>query len=132
MKKEITFASKIDNIAQVETFLEEISAEHKFGDEIYGNILVAILEAVNNAILHGNLFDQTKSVTVSFSIENNQYTFRITDEGEGFDYETIPDPTMAENIENPHGRGVFLMRHLADSVEYSNNGSTVEIKFNTK
>lgn len=130
MKKEITFASKIDNIAQVEALLEEIALKYSIGDEIYGNILVAILEAVNNAILHGNMFDPSKSVTLEFDIKDQHFYFKITDQGEGFDYNTIPDPTMAENIENPHGRGVFLMRHLADSVTYSNNGSSVELLFN--
>lgn len=129
MNTEINFPSKIENITLVEKFIDDISIEYKMGTEIYGNILVAIIEAVNNAILHGNKFDPRKNVKVIFRTDENSLIFRIFDQGPGFNPDVIPDPTTAENIENPHGRGIFLMRHLADEVNFYDKGREVELKF---
>ena len=57
---------------------------------------------------------------------------RVDDEGGGFDYKNIPDPTAPENIQNINGRGIFLMEKLSDGLEYSRNGATVELEFNLK
>ncbi len=129
MNTEITFPSKIENITLVEKFIDDISVEYKLGTEIYGNILVAIIEAVNNAILHGNKFDPRKTVKVIFYNDAHTLSFKVFDQGPGFDPSSIPDPTTAENIENPHGRGIFLMRHLADEVNFYDKGREVELKF---
>lgn len=130
MNTGINFPSKIENITLVEKFIDDISVEYNLGTEIYGNVLVAIIEAVNNAILHGNKFDPRKNVKVIFAKENNKLIFKIFDQGVGFDPSVIPDPTTAENIENPHGRGIFLMRHLADDINFYDNGREVELIFN--
>lgn len=132
MNTEINFPSKIENITLVEKFIDDISVEYRLGTEIYGNILVAIIEAVNNAILHGNKFDSRKNVKVIFTKDTWTLTFKIFDQGPGFDHTNIPDPTISENIENPHGRGIFLMRHLADEVNFFDNGREVELKFKLK
>ncbi|HBX53611.1 MAG: serine/threonine protein kinase [Bacteroidetes bacterium RIFOXYA12_FULL_35_11] len=129
MNTEISFPSKIENITLVEKFIDDISVEYKLGTEIYGNILVAIIEAVNNAILHGNKFDPRKTVKVIFYNDIQMLSFKVFDQGPGFDSTSIPDPTTAENIENPHGRGIFLMRHLADEVNFYDKGREVELKF---
>ena len=86
-------------------------------------------EGVNNAIVHGNKLDPEKSVAVACSIDEKNLVFRITDEGPGFDYDNLPDPTAPENIEKPHGRGVFLMRHLADECAFEDDGRIVELTF---
>ena len=86
-------------------------------------------EAVNNAIVHGNKLDPEKSVTVGCAVDGQNLVFRITDEGPGFDHNNLPDPTAPENIEKPHGRGVFLMRHLADECAFEDDGRIVELTF---
>ena len=107
----------------------KISEDHSIIPEHYGNVLIAMTEAVNNAIVHGNKLDPEKSVTVSCAIDGKSLVFRISDEGPGFDYENLPDPTAPENIEKPHGRGVFLMRHLADDCAFEDAGRVVELTF---
>ena len=129
MKNELTFASKPENINIVEKLVDEISAEFNLSSEIYGNVLVATVEAVNNAILHGNKMDPKKKVKFSFRIEDKWITFTVKDEGTGFNFSNIPDPTLPENLEKPHGRGIFLMKHLVDEIHFMNNGSQVEMKF---
>jgi serine/threonine-protein kinase RsbW len=126
---ELRFDSKPENIAVVEKLIDKISADHGIVAEHYGNVLIAMTEGVNNAIVHGNKLDETKSVSVSCAIDQKTLVFRITDEGPGFDYDNLPDPTAPENIEKPHGRGVFLMRHLADECAFEDEGRIVELTF---
>ena len=126
---ELRFDSKPENIAVVEKLIDKISADHGIVAEHYGNVLIAMTEGVNNAIVHGNKLDETKSVSVLCAIDEKTLVFRITDEGPGFDYDNLPDPTAPENIEKPHGRGVFLMRHLADECAFEDEGRIVELTF---
>lgn len=132
MRTELDIFSKIDNLSYVEKMIDDIASDFKLTSEVYGNILVATVEAVNNAIIHGNKLDGSKKVNINFSIEDNKLRISIKDEGPGFDYENIPDPTAPENIEKPHGRGIFLMKHLVDEWEFKNNGSQVDFVFNLK
>ena len=126
---ELRFDSKPENIAVVERLIDKLSEEHNIIPEHYGNVLIAMTEGVNNAIVHGNKLDPDKSVTVACSVNDKNLVFRITDEGPGFDYDHLPDPTAPENIEKPHGRGVFLMRHLADECTFEDDGRVVEMTF---
>ena len=126
---ELRFDSKPENIAVVERLIDKLSEEHNIIPEHYGNVLIAMTEGVNNAIVHGNKLDPDKSVTVACSVDDKNLVFRITDEGPGFDYDHLPDPTAPENIEKPHGRGVFLMRHLADECTFEDDGRIVELTF---
>ncbi len=125
----LTIDSSPANIVYVEPFIVEFCNNHSICDEVYGNMLVCVTEAVNNAILHGNKTDSSKHVTLEIKSANNLVTVFIKDEGPGFDYNNIPDPTAPENIENMGGRGIYLMKHLADLVVFSNEGSFVEIQF---
>jgi serine/threonine-protein kinase RsbW len=132
MEKSLKIISKIESLRKVEKMVDELSAEYNISADIYGNILIASLEAANNAILHGNKLDENKSVTIVFRLEENKLKIKIEDEGNGFDYKNVPDPTAPENIENVNGRGIFLMEKLSDRIEFTRNGATVELEFNIK
>jgi serine/threonine-protein kinase RsbW len=84
---------------------------------------------VNNAIKHGSRSDSSKNVSLSLALADGLIKFRVEDEGAGFDYQNLPGPTSAENLEKPGGRGIFLMKHLADEVEFAENGKVVELSF---
>jgi serine/threonine-protein kinase RsbW len=130
MRKMLNIPSKIENLTIVEKAIDDISAEYHLNSELYGNILIATIEAANNAILHGNQLDESKLVDIIFDIENKFLTVTIKDQGQGFDFKGIPDPTAPENIEKINGRGVFLMERLADRINFFENGSKVELTFN--
>lgn len=132
MEKKYEIKSKIENLRKVEKLVDDISAEYNISTDIYGNILIAALEAANNAILHGNKLDENKIVYIIINKDEKTLKIRVDDEGEGFDYKNIPDPTAPENIENINGRGIFLMEKLSDGIEFSRNGATVELEFNLK
>ena len=125
----IEFAAKAENISLAEKLIDEACQKHNVHESHYGNILIALTEAVNNAIHHGNRLDPSKQVTMGYEVKGDKIIFVVSDQGPGFDFEHLPDPTEPENIEKPHGRGVFLMRALADSVEFSDHGATVAMAF---
>lgn len=125
----IEIPSISENIRIIESFIDNAKERFNLNDDIYGNIMIAVTESVNNAIMHGNKNDRTKNVTLSLSLNKNIINFQIRDEGLGFDFQNLPDPTSPENLDKPSGRGVFLMKHLSDEVNFSNNGSLVELSF---
>ncbi len=125
----IVIPSITENIRIIESFIDNAREKFKLNDDIYGNIMIAVTESVNNAIMHGNKNDRTKNVTLNLSLNENVVNFSITDEGNGFDFQNLPDPTSPENIDKPSGRGIFLMKHLSDEVNFRNRGSMVELSF---
>ena len=115
----IQIPSILENIRMIESFIDNAKEKFRLDDDIYGNIMIAVTEAVNNAIKHGNDGDKSKNVSLSLSLKDSLIQFVIKDEGSGFDYENLPDPTSPENIEKIGGRGIFLMKHLSDPVSYT-------------
>ena len=129
MQKSLQINSDPENLRIVENLIDQLSEEHKIESDLYGKILVATVEAVNNAIIHGNKSDKNKKIDIWISTDLKKVKVRVRDEGEGFEYDNIPDPTAPENIENIHGRGVFLMRQLSDNIKFRKKGSDVELTF---
>jgi serine/threonine-protein kinase RsbW len=125
----ISVPSLAENIRMIESFIDNAREKFHLNDDIYGNIMIAVTESVNNAIKHGNKNDKGKNVDLSLLIEDNALKFTIKDEGDGFDYTHLPDPTAPENLEKPGGRGIFLMKHLSDEVQFRANGKEVELTF---
>ncbi len=132
MRKELTIKSVSENLRKVEKFVDEVSADLSLSDEIYGNLLIATLEAANNAIVHGNKSREDKIVDIHLTSEKEEIVLRVQDEGDGFDYENIPDPTAPENLEKINGRGVFLMQRLSDKIEFFERGRIVQLTFSLK
>ena len=127
--KSLTVSSKPENIALVEKFIDEMRSEINIGDDVYGNILISITEAANNAIIHGNQLDENKFVQIGLRCRQNKLIFTVSDEGKGFDPNNVPDPTLEANLECCGGRGVFIINQLSHAVRYLNNGSTIKIIF---
>jgi serine/threonine-protein kinase RsbW len=118
-----------ENIRMIESFIDNSKEKFHLDEDLYGNIMIAVTEAVNNAIKHGCKGNSEKSVSLALSLTDSTIKFRIEDDGVGFDYHNLPDPTAPENLEKPSGRGIFLMKHLADEVEFFDNGRVVELSF---
>ena len=116
-------------ISELESYIKTLFEEFELEQELYPNVLISLTEAVNNAIKHGNENDRNKVVYVKSVKHSKRILFIVTDQGQGFDHQNLPDPTAPENIENPGGRGVFLMKQLSDNIQFLDNGSTVEIEF---
>lgn len=125
----IEIASSLNKINEVEALIDKVCEDLNLNEDNYGNILIAVTEAVNNAIVHGNGSVEEKLVKVNVNQDSKGVVFSVEDQGLGFDFENLPDPTAPENLEKPDGRGIFLMKNLSDAVEFDNNGSKVSITF---
>ncbi len=130
-EKRLTIDSRIEELQAVERFVDELHEEHNFKADVYGNILVAVTEAVNNAILHGNDGDVNKKVELTARLKSTYVLqIEVKDQGTGFNYQSVKDPTAPENLLNEHGRGVFVMEHLADTISFVDPGNIVQMEFN--
>jgi len=121
----------VEGMPIVEAAIDKIRHDLNIREEVFGNVLIAVTEAVNNAYYHGNKGDNNKTVKISF-IKPGQYRLAVVvcDQGEGFDPDNLEDPTEPENIEKEGGRGVFLMKNLCDKLSFSEGGKVVELNFN--
>lgn len=130
LNKIIFLESNQESINVVTTYVDNIfENESESFQETYGNVIISITEAVNNAINHGNKNDPDKKVKVSYTKEKENFIFSIEDEGIGFDYDNVPDPTDPENLEKINGRGIFLMKNLVDDINFLDEGKRVELIF---
>jgi serine/threonine-protein kinase RsbW len=125
----ISIPSLSENIRIVESFIDNAKEKFELDDDIYGNIMIAVTESVNNAIIHGNAGNKDKNVYLSLNMEDSTIVFNISDEGDGFDYNSLPDPTAPENIDKPGGRGIFLMKALSDELSFEDEGKKVKLSF---
>ena len=128
--EQLDITSTSDNIRLVERLVEDVCDVFNVNEDNYGNILIAVTEAVNNAIYHGNQGNPDKRIKIGFESGEKNIRFSVADEGNGFDHHNLPDPTDPLNLDKPNGRGVFLMKNLAYKVEFYNNGQEVMLTFN--
>lgn len=127
--EKISIPSDFGSINKVESLIDSICSKLSIKEDYYGNVLIAVTEAVNNAIQHGNNQDASVDVEIAVGDKETDFCFSIQDQGKGFDFDNLPDPTAPDNIEKEHGRGIFLMRSLAEEVEFQDNGRNVTIYF---
>lgn len=125
----LKLASNAGSVSKVEPFVQKLVSRYNLSPDRKCDILVSLTEAVTNAIVHGNCKKEDKTVQVKMKQEKGILALRVSDEGCGFDFNNLPDPTAPENICKCGGRGVYLMRQLADNIRFYNNGSTVEMRF---
>lgn len=123
LKSEFAEAEKIPG------FVEKISSKSGLDEDLTHRVMLALSEAVTNAIVHGNKENKDKEVFVKIKISASTVIIDIQDEGEGFDPHDIPDPIDEENLLATGGRGLFLMEEFADHVEYGDKGRLVILRF---
>lgn len=122
--------STMESIARLENLVEEISERYHVSEDTFANMMTCLNEALINAIVHGNQSDISKTVFVNAEVKDQKrIIWTVADEGPGFDYNDIPDPTAPENLEKLTGRGVFIIKHLADQFIFNARGNEVELHF---
>ncbi len=125
----ISIPSLIENIQIIESFIDNAKEDFEINDDLYGNIMISVTECISNAIVHGNQSDPSKLVHLELHLEPGLLYCSIKDEGNGFDFSQLPDPTDPENLEKVGGRGIFLMKHLSDEVKFEDGGKKTTLSF---
>ena len=123
----MVISSKLTEVSKVQGILLDEAKAHGFGREACWSIRLALDEALNNAIRHGNGGDPSKKVTIDFEVTEKQARIKVRDEGGGFNPGDLPDPTLNENLVRPHGRGVMLMKTYMSEVHFDCGGNTVTL-----
>lgn len=126
-----SFASRVDAVEpQVQQILQALG---RCGctDGARSSIEIALREALHNAVLHGNGANPRKRVRVEcYEQPDRGILFVIRDSGPGFDPAQVPDPTKAENLLRETGRGLFMIRHYMDDVQFSRGGREIRMSKN--
>ena len=127
----IRIPATLDELHHVYSWAEEHLTQTGIPESKRFNIMLALSEAVTNAIRHGCHSSSGDFVDIEVAITESAVNIRVHDCGTGFEPESLPDPTKDENLTIPHGRGVFLIKSLADDVrfDFSKDGTTVNVKF---
>lgn len=121
------------DLSSVEQVCQAVVSELKlngFGqDEIFA-VHLSLEEAFINAVKHGNNSEPDKNVTIDYSVNNEKIEIFITDQGQGFNPQAVPDPRCEENLYKTSGRGLFLIRSYMDSVEFNKPGNQIHMTKN--
>lgn len=129
LKNTLIIPSDFSYLNDVEQFVQDMLDIVHASSFISGSIQLCVSELVNNAIYHGNKLDKSKRVTIFAECCEDDLIIQVADEGNGFDYQDIPDPTSSNNVIRERGRGLFIVRNLTDRLLFSNNGSVINLKF---
>ncbi|QHS54929.1 ATP-binding protein [Mucilaginibacter sp. 14171R-50] len=121
--------SKRESITLLEALIEEVADKYQVSEDTFANMMTCLNEAVMNAIIHGNKLDPEKTVFVNVDVDAKRIVWTVTDEGTGFDYNNLADPTAPDRLEELTGRGVFILKHLADQCIFNATGNEVELHF---
>ena len=114
----LVLPSHIEGVADAAAAVTDFVKTCGLSEDAAFGVDMAVREAVTNAIVHGNQEDETKSIEVVFSCVGDQLEIEISDQGEGFDPSSVPDPTEPANLLKTSGRGIFLMKTFMDQVEW--------------
>lgn len=129
--EEFVLESELDVLERVDRDTIKYSSLAGFDDAQAEMIAMAIIEAVTNAVVHGNKFDGEKSVGIRYEWKPGLLTVTVNDDGEGFDLSCVLDPTDPERCLESSGRGIYIMREIMDSVDFdisAKRGTTVTLK----
>ncbi len=125
-KYQYTLNSTFEESERVPDFVDEIQKETGLDDELSGNFMLLLSEAVSNAIDHGNEGDPGKKVYIDIEITDEKIVASVRDEGKGFTPNLDKDPLSEENLLKESGRGVFILNQLADELEFRDEGRVTE------
>jgi serine/threonine-protein kinase RsbW len=129
LERGLVIPSKLTCLTEVRNFLEEIFIEYGLNKNYFNRVFLGLSEAVCNSIVHGNRCDVSRNVSVCAFCSESNLVLEVSDEGDGFPFDCIQDPTCFENLNKENGRGIFLIHEIADEVVFSAGGRKVLIRF---
>ncbi len=130
--KILTIKSDISELKNVESFVNKLFKLNNIPPKHFNNVLLCVSEAVVNSIQHGNKNDANKKVSIFADCESESIIVKVKDEGEGFNFEDIPDPSLKKNLKKESGRGIHIIRALSEQIEYCNKSNSIQFKIKCK
>jgi len=118
--REISLASRLESVDEAAMAADEFAKKVGLTDEFIYAVDLAVRESVANAVKHGNKFDDSKQVKLTFEDTGEVFAITVRDYGSGFNPEDIPDPTDPENLLKSNGRGILFMNSFMDSIDWQN------------
>ncbi|NWF49236.1 MAG: ATP-binding protein [Ignavibacteriaceae bacterium] len=118
-KYSLEIESDPNQLITVEEFVNYFSRDIGLNEDQINGLMLAVTEATTNAIRHGNKNDQTKTVLINVTANQNILKVVVKDQGVGFDPKDVPDPTDSENLLKDSGRGLYLMRVYMDDLQFN-------------
>jgi len=124
--------SRVDSLIKLEKEIKKFWKKYSLPPHLRIVVQTALTEAFTNAIKHGNKMDSSKNVYISFTMKGDQLIVRVSDEGTGFDFSRYLKDDFILLSEDPYHRGIPIMKLLAESVSWQDNGATCILKFKIK
>lgn len=125
----IEIKSNQESLDSILSIFDEMIEQVSISEEDVPKIKLCVVEAVTNAIVHGNKMNEEKLVKISLISKRNHFVFKIQDEGKGFPIDKIQSPLTEENKLKCHGRGLFIMKHLSKKINFCNKSNILELQF---
>ena len=120
--------SNQSELKRVETFLRDIFVTHNLPEINFNKVLLCVSEAIINSIVHGHKQKEEKKILITVINEENDINITVTDEGDGFDINSIPDPTSRSNIKNESGRGIHIIKSISDKLHFNDKGNSLQFQ----
>lgn len=124
----LTIKSDKKELNKVDKFLSRIFVKNNLPFSRYNRVLLCVSEAVVNSIEHGNRNDLDKQVSIGIDCKKEKIFLEIRDQGEGFDYTNIEDPTKRKNVKKEFGRGIHIIKNFCEEMEFNERGNCVYLK----
>ncbi|HOF15784.1 MAG TPA: ATP-binding protein [Bacteroidales bacterium] len=118
---ELKIESDLNKLTEVEHFIDNLMTDFNIDYDYIGIISTPLIEAVSNAIIHGNQFNKSKKVTITCQLSNKNMVFSVSDEGNGFNFSEY----LNKEIENRSNNGLSIIELLTNKMEFLNNGNTI-------
>lgn len=128
LSQNLTIRSSVNELKRVADFTENIGEQLGLSEDVIDDISIAVTEAVNNAITHGNKNNESKAIEISYKNEKEKIIVYVKDNGEGFEIDNISDPRVDENLLKNSGRGILIMRSLMDDVVVISDNQGTEVQ----
>lgn len=127
---EIEFYSNRFSLYHLEHYFCYLAEGLRLSSNLRDKVRLCFYEAVTNAVVHGNQFDETKKVWIRSFVEGNKVMLAIRDEGDGFDLSQVPNPIDSANLEKTSGRGVFFVKESCEKCDYSKERNEFIMEWN--
>jgi serine/threonine-protein kinase RsbW len=123
----IAVESRLSAFATVDKRIQAELKDHSFNEDDLFAVHLALDEAFANAVAHGNKMDPNKKVKLEYSVDSDKIEISMTDEGDGFEPDSVPDPRCGPGLDQTSGRGLLLMNSYMDTVKFNEPGNSVHM-----